>query len=150
MLVLALFVMYLEACSTMCVAVVVGFGDVCVCVAAMSCTTCSAGYYCPQGAASETPCPNYHTSADGAWTCVACPSGKQCPDSDSANIANCASGTYSLGLQEACTTCPSGKPCTEGYHLICTIYPITEHLDYHILWTLYPSTEDMTPCDTRV
>ena len=72
----------------------------------MTCTTCTAGKYCPAGAASETTCPNGFYSSAGQHVCTACEAGKKCPDKKAS--VECDPGTYSLGLATSCTAAGAG------------------------------------------
>lgn len=73
----------------------------------MTCTTCSAGKYCPDEAAAETDCPDGFYAPAGQATCTACEPGKEC--SDKTQSTDCAAGTYSFGLQTSCTAAGAGR-----------------------------------------
>lgn len=71
----------------------------------MTCQPCTAGNYCPVGAAAEAACPDGFFSGANSAVCTPCAAGKYC-----SKIAetDCPGGTYSLGLVTSCTYCPAG------------------------------------------
>lgn len=73
----------------------------------LACYACTAGNYCPSGAAQETACNAGWYSAASATTCIECPPGSECPGLTAA--VACSAGTYSLGAAQSCITCPTGE-----------------------------------------
>ena len=60
----------------------------------ITCTACPAGYYCPSGSISPTPCPNGLTSSirsQSQSSCSSCPIGSYCQNGIQ---TACQGGTY--------------------------------------------------------
>ena len=87
--------------------------------AAMTCTVCPAEYACPNTEIAHTDqiyCPNqrgmYNPSGTGQVECTPAPAGKYIQYGWlAAQIADCPTGTWSLGGALACHECPPGYIC---------------------------------------
>eukprot|EP00752_Nemacystus_decipiens_P010330 g9202.t1 len=69
---------------------------------------CPAGYYCPAGSASATPCPaGSYNDQTGSWTPDVCAHSYPCP-------AGSYSGVQGLTVSTQCQDCPVGAYCLAG------------------------------------
>ena len=75
-------------------------------LAAMTCTECSAGTYCPHLASSPISCPSGFYSSAGAEQPTQCQAGKSC---SSTAETDCQDGYYSQAMATSCTMCPAGQ-----------------------------------------
>ncbi len=94
-----------------------------------TCVVCTIGYYCPGGAAAETPCNAGHycgTAALSQPSVLECNAGYYCPSaSSSANQTACPIGGYCLAKATGPEPCTAGRFCpTTGIRslptLLCT------------------------------
>jgi len=83
-------------------------------VRSASCTTCEAGYYCPDAKkSSKASCQIGQYSLGAAASCTPCPGGKICIADQLGN--DCAEGTYAPPNEysKICQDCPGGKLCNK-------------------------------------
>ncbi|GMH73236.1 hypothetical protein TL16_g06129 [Triparma laevis f. inornata] len=77
-----------------------------------NCTTCSAGYACPNTDGSGMiSCTAGHYSLPASTACTACTVGYYCPSTTANTEIACSSGTYTNAPSEACTVCEAGFAC---------------------------------------
>jgi len=75
--------------------------------ATSSCATCSAGYYCPAGASSQTACGGGKWSSAGATSCSNITAGCYGTSAGSACPAVCGDAQYSDAGAASCSGCPA-------------------------------------------
>ena len=100
---------------------------------AMTPTLCEAGTFSVEGAAACLPCPGGTFQANtGATECQLCGPGQSCSPSGGVGAtaeADCAPGTFAVGMATTCTACPAGffaiasgsaecTPCPAGFECI--------------------------------
>lgn len=107
---------------------------------AATCSTCTAGWYCPDPAdpSKNAPCPAGTYSPAGSARCIACPAGYYCPTQSTTTPVVCQAGRYSLGRATVCTQSPAGTyvaaadseplACPGGHYsnpgvTVCTLVP---------------------------
>jgi len=77
----------------------------------LKCITCSAGYYCPEGATSQTICPAGSYCPEGSHSTTLCSAGTYQPSTGQAKCLPCSAGHYCPEGATSQTICPAGSYC---------------------------------------
>ncbi|MBR3913447.1 MAG: hypothetical protein IKJ28_04370 [Alphaproteobacteria bacterium] len=80
----------------------------------LKCITCSAGYYCPEGATSQTICPAGSYCPAGSGSATVCSVGSYQPETGKSDCIPCSAGYYCPEGSKEQTLCPAGSYCPAG------------------------------------